>query len=120
MTREREADFMIPYLLRGVVTAGHDQLLDALTARQHTAPHEPLAESLAHLATTLGVCPGAIEQALVWLAVDPQTSVGRLRRTELTQLARSIHRMWRQRVAQQQAAESDAAPSASPPSERQS
>ena len=40
----------------------------------------------------------AIEQALNWLQLDGSQSVGRLRRTELMQLARSIHRFWRQRT----------------------
>jgi hypothetical protein len=44
----------------------------------------------------LGVCPNAAEHALRWLGVKPGTKIGRLRRTELMQLARSIHRFWRQ------------------------
>jgi hypothetical protein len=31
--------------------------------------------------------------------MDRTTSVGRLRRTELVQLARSLHRFWRQNAA---------------------
>ena len=87
-------------LLRRLMTgSGYDDLLDALTMRQYVAPHEPLTRSLATLTEKLGVCPNAVDQAVTWLGVDPQTSIGRLRRTELTQLARSIYRTWRQRAA---------------------
>jgi hypothetical protein len=87
-------------LLRRLITgSGYDDLLDALTTRQHVAPHEPLARALAVLTEKLGVCPTAVEQAVTWLGVDPKIAVGRLRRTELTQLARSIHRIWRQHAA---------------------
>ena len=73
-----------------------DTMLDALSTRQHLRPHEPLADALAHVRDQMGVCPNAIEAALQWLEVDPAKSIGRLRRTELMQLARSIHRFWRQ------------------------
>jgi hypothetical protein len=87
-------------LLRRLMTAsGHDDLLDALTTRQHVAPSEPLAKALGVLTEKLGVCPNAVDQAVAWLGVEPQTSIGRLRRTELIQLARSIHRIWRQQTA---------------------
>ena len=75
-------------------------LLDALSLRQHLRPHEPLESSIRVLTESLGVCPGAAEQALRWLGLDPATSVGRLRRTELNQLATAIHRYWRQNASQ--------------------
>jgi hypothetical protein len=73
-----------------------ESLLNDLSTRQHLHPHEPLRESLTRLESDLGVCPNAIEAALQWLDLDGAKSIGRLRRTELTQLARSIHRFWRQ------------------------
>ena len=87
-------------LIRRLLNADVQNLLDALTTRQHLNPHEPVAESLAKTVDSLGVCPNAIDAALRWLSLDGSTSVGRLRRTELTQLARAVHRFWRQRQPQ--------------------
>ena len=75
-------------------------VLEAISTRQHLRPTEPLGSTMRALTESLGVCPGAVEQALRWLALDPSASVGRLRRTELTQLATAIHRYWRQNVMQ--------------------
>ena len=83
-------------LIRRLLNLDFENLLDALTTRQHLNPHEPLADALARTVECVGVCPQAIDEAVRWLALDPSTSIGRLRRTELTQLARSIHRFWRQ------------------------
>jgi hypothetical protein len=80
------------------------RLLDELTTRQHLSPHAAVADALARTVDCLDVCPVAMDQAVQWLAIDPRTSIGRLRRTELTQLARSIHRFWRQREPQAPAA----------------
>ena len=83
------------YLLRGLNHGECETLLDALGTRQHLQPHEPVSASLAALVECVGVCPQAVEQAATWLQIDAAQSIGRLRRTELTQLARSIHRYWR-------------------------
>lgn len=88
--------------IRRLFNGDFQNLLDALTSRQHLSPHEPLAHALARTVDSLGVCPNAIEQAMQWLSLDPAMSIGRLRRTELTQLARSVHRFWRQRQRPQQ------------------
>ena len=77
---------------------GFDDLLNVLTTRQHLAPHESLKHALTRLISELGVCAQAIEQSLQRLQVDPQQSIGRLRRTEILQLARTIHRVWQQRA----------------------
>jgi len=45
----------------------------------------------------LAICPDAVAQAVAWLQLDGRQSIGRLRRTELMQVAQSIHRFWRQR-----------------------
>jgi hypothetical protein len=88
---------MNQWMLRRLMHADLDNLLEALTTRQYLRPHEPVADALAHVVDAVGVCPGAVEQAVRWLGLDAaRTPVGRLRRTELTQLARSIHRFWRQ------------------------
>ena len=86
---------MIRSLLRRLVHSELDDLLNALTTAQYLSPHEPLSAALSRTVDALGVCPQAVNHAVAWLAVDPATPIGRLRRTELMQLARSIHRFWR-------------------------
>jgi hypothetical protein len=94
-----------------VASAEVDHLLGALSTAQYVNPHEPLAQALNRTGDALGVCPRAVNHAVAWLAVDPATPIGRLRRTELMQLARSIHRFWRQAAP----AAAPAAAAASPP-----
>jgi hypothetical protein len=86
-------------LIRRLVSADADDLLGALTTAQYLTPHEPVAQALNRATDALGVCPQAVSHAVKWLGVDPATSIGRLRRTELMQLARSIHRFWRHATA---------------------
>jgi hypothetical protein len=100
-------------LFRQAVGAEVDDLLGALTTAQYLDPHEPLGQSLNRTGDALGVCPQAVSHAVAWLAVDPATPIGRLRRTELMQLARSIHRFWRHAAAA-------VAPAPAQPSERPS
>ena len=114
---------MIRSLLRRIGHSELDDLMSALTTAQYLNPHEPLAQSLARTGDALGVCPQAVNHALAWLAVDPATPIGRLRRTELMQLARSIHRFWRQPGAAAVAAAATGSPQPTPqaqPSERRS
>lgn len=87
------------WMIRRLIQTDFDNLLETLSTRQFLRPHEPVSIALNHAIDALGVCPNAVEQAVQWLQIDPATSVGRLRRTELTQLARSIHRFWRQPTA---------------------
>ncbi len=82
--------------LRRMIHADFESLLQVLTTRQHVSPHEPVAQSLAHAVGDLGVCPNAVAQSLGWLQLDPAKSIGRLRRTELMQLTRTLHRFWRE------------------------
>ncbi len=83
-------------LLRRLIHADFENLLEILTTRQHLAPHEPVAQALARTIDEMGVCPNATAQALQWLQLDGGTSIGRLRRTELMQLARTVYRFWRE------------------------
>jgi hypothetical protein len=92
---EREVTVIDP-LFRRPTQNEFDNLLEMLTTRQYLAPHEPLAQSLASTVDCLSVCPKAVEQALGRLQLDPNQSIGRLRRTELLQLARTVHRFWQQ------------------------
>jgi hypothetical protein len=86
-------------LFRQSAVAEVDDLLDALSTAQYLDPHQPLQAALNRTSDALGVCPQAVSHAVTWLAVDPATPIGRLRRTELMQLARSIHRFWRHSAA---------------------
>ena len=85
--------------LRRLIQSDFERLLDVLTTRQHLRPHEPVSAALMQTVNDLGVCPNAVEHALKWLGLDPTTVIGRLRRTELMQLARTVHRFWRQAAA---------------------
>jgi hypothetical protein len=76
-----------------------DQILQELTTRQHMTPHRPLGEVVEAASQALGFCPQAAETALGWLQLDANKAIGRLRRPELIQLSRSIHRYWRQALA---------------------
>jgi hypothetical protein len=83
-------------------------IIELLTTRQHLRPHQPLREVLQAAMDELGCCPVAIERAVTWLDVDASKAVGRLRRTELVQLANSICRFWRQAVSSDAPADSSA------------
>ena len=85
--------------LRKLVGVDSDTVLNVLTRRQHVAPHTPLAQALDETRRELGCCPIAVENALRWLNLDGNTPVGRLRRTEIMQLARSVYRFWRHGAA---------------------
>jgi hypothetical protein len=73
-----------------------NRILAELSTRQHLHPHRPLGQVLAEAQRDLGFCPGAARAAVEWLRFEPSQAIGRLRRSELIQLARSIHRFWRQ------------------------
>jgi len=77
-----------------------ERIIAALTEQQHLQPHRPLAPTLAAVADLLAICPGAVSHAARSLGLDPQRKVGRLQRSELHQVARTIHRYWRQSVAE--------------------
>jgi hypothetical protein len=76
-----------------------EAILRELTSRQHLEPHRPLRDVVSDLTDCTGVCPVAAERALTWLGLDGGRAVGRLRRGELSQLARSVHRFWGQALA---------------------
>ena len=74
--------------------ASADGVLKELTVRQHLAPHRPLQEVLAETVEVTGVCPAAAQRALAWLGLPGDRAIGRLRRSELMQLARCMCRFW--------------------------
>ena len=91
--------------LRKLLGADSEMVLEALTRRQHLHPHAPLKQVLQETIDELHCCPQAVSRAVEWLELDWQKPIGRLRRTELTQLARSIYRLWRQSVTESAAQE---------------
>ena len=68
-----------------------EEILERLTVQQFVWPHRGVKAAV----EAIGVCPLCGERALVWLGVDGETAIGRLRRTELTQLARASARLLR-------------------------
>jgi len=91
--------------LRQVLNTEANSILERLTNAQHLSPHRPLREALTQTIDELGCCPAAIERGLAWLQVDANQPIGRLRRTELMQLARAIGRFWRQAERKPESAE---------------
>lgn len=87
-----------------MVTATPEQILEHLTVRQHVMPHRPLGEALNELCQQVGTCPVAVNRAADWLEFPSDLSFGRLRRSELVQLSRSIHRFWRAAAARESTA----------------
>ncbi len=67
-------------------------VLEQLTDMQHLHPHRALRLCLAGSAARLGMAGDEVDRALVRLSLDGARSIGRLRRTELTQLAHHIER----------------------------
>ena len=85
--------------IRSLSAAHSDRILQSLSRQQHLHPHQTMESALQEAAKAVGFCRGAAEQAMHWLGVQPDRSIGRLRRTELVQLARSIERFWQRDLA---------------------
>lgn len=81
---------------RESVNADSARILEELSIRQHLQPHRLVREVLSDAQLELGLCPKAAQTAMEWLQLDGGQAIGRLRRSELIQLSRSIHRFWRQ------------------------
>jgi hypothetical protein len=69
-------------------------ILSTLSEWQYLRPHRPLSDVIADAVAKLGICPDAAQRAVDRLEMDASHPVGRLRATELTQLARCMQRMW--------------------------
>lgn len=96
-----------PRLVPGTDAEG---ILLELTTRQHLAPHRSVGQVVGEVVKDVGVCPAAADRALERLGLESGRSIGRLRRAELSQLARAMHRYWTQSLAVHPE-ESTAAPS---------
>jgi hypothetical protein len=82
-----------------MMSVDSNHILEDLTRRQFLRPHSAMADVLSAASAALGFCPRAATHAMRWLEINPDLSIGRLRRTELTQLARSIYRFWKHAIA---------------------
>ena len=79
--------------------SGVDRFVELLSEQQHLLPHQPVDQAIAAAGERVGLCPGAGQRGLDVLGIDESTKVGRLRRSELVQLGRTIYRIWRQNAA---------------------
>lgn len=86
---------------RFLAAGDSDRLVEALSKQQFLKPHQSVEEGIAAVVSELGVCPEAARLAVESLRIDPTLSFGRLRRTELMQLGRTIHRRWGQSVVEE-------------------
>src|SRR3954451_24447694 len=75
-----------------------DTILNHLTTRQYLQPQAPVQDVLSQTVEMFGCCPEAITRGLTWLSIEPTKPIGRLRRSELVQLAKAVHRFWVQNV----------------------
>jgi ribosomal protein S13 len=89
-----------PAYLRFLTNGSAERIIEALSDQQHLQPRQTVGEALDAIVVKLGICPAAAREAVESLQIEPTRSIGRLRRTELMQLARTIHRFWRQSVVQ--------------------
>ena len=69
-----------------------ESILAPLTAHQHLHPHWHLGQALKALTGAKGLPTQAVAAAVQRLNLDQTRLIGRLRRTELSQLAQCIYR----------------------------
>lgn len=81
--------------LRHWVQSSNESVLEALTTRQFVSPHRPLGDVLGQTLDELRVSRQTGRTVLARLELDPTIAIGRLKRCQLTQLARVIQREWR-------------------------
>jgi hypothetical protein len=77
---------------------GARQIADALEQRQYTHPHQLVRDALEEIRESVGFGDDIASEALERMGVNTEAQIGRLRHTELLQLARSIARFWRESV----------------------
>ncbi len=73
-----------------------DRIVGTLQKQQHVNPHQSVGSAICAAQTETGFCQRAGELAMAVLHLDPQRKIGRLKGSELTQLARTIYRLWQQ------------------------
>lgn len=93
-------------LLRKMQAVDADVLLDELSDRQFLVPRKSLGDVLLDATHKLHLCPQATTRSLSWLGINRDVLIGRMRRTELVQLARCLSRFNRH-LAGRQSCQSD-------------
>jgi len=78
--------------LRRLVLTNADTMLNMLTQRQFVDPHRPVSAVLMQVLTELNAPPEARLATLNRLGLEPTIKIGRLKRCQLTQLARVLFR----------------------------
>src|SRR2546421_13021602 len=81
-----------PAYLRFLTNGSAERIIEALSDQQHLQPRQHIRKALDAIVVKLGICPAAANEAVESLQIEPPRSIGRLRRTELMHLARTIHR----------------------------
>ncbi len=80
--------------LRFVNASQAERIVNELQSAQHMWPHRSVQDAIEHAQLVTGFCPEAARKATQMLQMDRSRQIGRLRRCELVQLGRAIHRHW--------------------------
>ena len=83
------------HLVRQTVQVNAETILDALTQKQFTHPHLAINQALSDTLHELGVPATHGAKVLTRLGLNETMAIGRLRRCEIMQLSRAVHREWR-------------------------
>jgi len=75
-----------------------ERIVRELQTAQHLYPHSTILAAIERAKQETGFCPEAARKALETLQLDRTRQIGRLRRCELVQLGRAIHRYWLQKL----------------------
>jgi len=81
--------------LRSLVQVRAETILETLTQQQFLHPHRAIGAVLRETLPQLGASVKDGATVMDRLGLDPEIAVGRLRRTEITQLSRALHRQAR-------------------------
>lgn len=92
--------------LRFVNSVSAERIIAQLQTAQHLWPHELVQQAVQRAGQETGFCPDAAQRAMRLLQLDSSRQIGRLKRCELVQLGRAIHRQWLQAVGSMMPAQS--------------
>ena len=81
-----------------------DQIASEITQQQHLRPHQTIAEAIERAQVSSGHWLSDAGQAIQSLNIDAERQIGRLKRTEIVQLARDIYSYWQQAIGNRQGA----------------
>ena len=79
-----------------------ERIAGELMKQQHLRPHQSICQALAAVQREVGFCPTASAAAIESLHIDGARKIGRAKRVELSLLARTIGRLWRQNLTSPQ------------------